>query len=380
MHIVPVASGKGGVGKSLISANLSIALSRLGKSVVLADLDLGASNLHLMLGRSTPTSGIGTFLSTNSLEFGEIVAETDYPGLRFIPGDTEIPGLANIKAFQKNKLIRRLLALDADYLVLDLGAGTGSNILDFFLMSGQGLIVTTPSLTSTLNAYLFLKNAVFRLMYTSFKSKSPAFEYLESLRKDGTSLQKAYIPHILKKVKAIDREHYDAYMEKAAKFKPRLAMNMLEDPKDAEKSQKIRRSCKEYLNIDLEHMGIVYKDELQNVALASRLPIIAYKPRSILSQAITRMAERMVQLEDAAETPLNEEFLDDSYQAAEMEAESDFDLKMESIEDLLHCGALSMGDLIDTVKSQQYEINQLKKESLLLKHKLSQAIQQGFVP
>jgi flagellar biosynthesis protein FlhG len=52
---------------------------------------------------------------------------------------------------------------------------------------------------------------------------------------------------------------------------------------------------------------------------------------------------------------------------------------MESIEDLLHCGALSMGDLIDTVKSQQFEIAQLKKESLLLKHKLSQAIRQGFV-
>lgn len=380
MRIVPVASGKGGVGKSLIAANLSIALTRLGKSVVLADLDLGASNLHVMLGRASPQRGIGTYLSSDSVDFNDIIDETDFPGLRFIPGDTEIPGLANIKNSQKNKLIKRLMALDADYLILDLGAGTGSAILDFFLASGQGLVVTTPSLTSTLNVYLFLKNAVFRLMYSCFKPKSPAYEYLESLRKDGTSLQKAYIPHILKKIKEIDPERYEAYVALAVKFRPRIVMNMLEDPKDADKAQRIRRSCKEYLGIDIEHLGILYRDEMQDVALASRLPVIAYKPRSVLSQAIARMADKMVQLEGMAEEPLNQEFLDDSYEVAESEAESDFDLKMESIEDLLHCGALSMGDLIDTVKSQQFEINQLKKESLLLKRKLSQAIQQGFEP
>jgi flagellar biosynthesis protein FlhG len=380
MHIIPVASGKGGVGKSLVAANLSIALAKLGKSVVLADLDLGASNLHLILGCRSPKNGIGTFLSGDTVPFDDIILDSDYENLRFIPGDAEIPGLANIKASQKNKLIKRLLTVDSEYLVLDLGAGTGSNILDFFLMSGQGLVVTTPTLTATLNAYLFLKNAVFRLMYTSFGTKSKAFEYLEGLRKDGTSLQKAYIPTILENVRAVDPERHAAYMAKAAKFKPRLVMNMLEDPKDADKAQKIRRSCKEYLNIDLEHLGIVYRDELQDVALASRLPIIIYKPQSVLSQAIYRIADKLVQLEDLPDGPLNQEYLDDSYQAAEMEAESDFDVKMDSIEDLLHCGALSMGDLVETVKSQQFEINQMKKENLLLKQKLSQAIQRGFMP
>ncbi len=380
MHIVPVASGKGGVGKSLVAANLSIALTRLGKSVVLVDLDLGASNLHLILGCRSPKNGVGTFLSGDSVAFDDIILESDFPGLRFIPGDAEIPGLANIKASQKNRLIKRLLTVEADYLVLDLGAGTSTNILDFFLMSGQGLVVTTPSLTATLNAYLFLKNTVFRLMYSCFGTKSKAYEYLESLRKDGTSLQKAYIPTILENVRAVDPERYQAYMKKAAKFKPRLIMNMLEDPKDADKAQKIRRSCKEYLNIDLEHLGIVYRDELQDVALASRLPIIVYKPQSVLAQAIGRIADKMVQLEDMADSPLNEEYLDDSYQAAGMEAEADFETKMDSIEELLHCGALSMGDLVETVKGQQYEINSIRKENNLLKHKLSQAIERGFIP
>jgi flagellar biosynthesis protein FlhG len=378
MHIIPIASGKGGVGKTLISANLSIALAKAGKKVLLADLDLGASNLHLMLGCRSPKTGIGTFLTSENASFEDIIIDTDYEGLRFIPGDAEIPGLANIKPGQRNRLIKQLLLQDADYLVLDLGAGTNSIILDFFLMSNHGLIVTTPTLTATLNAYLFLKNVVFRLMYTTFGTKSKAHDYLESLRKDGASLQRAYIPTILQTVQSMDPESYQKFWKRAQSFHPRLVMNMLEDPKDAEKSQKIRRSCTEYLNIDIEHLGIVYRDEIQDVALASRLPIIIYKPQSVLAQAVFRIADKLIQLEGADEMPQDSEYFDESYQAAETEAEIDFDAKMESMEELLHSGALSVGDMIDTVKGQQYEINQLRKENQFLKHKLAEAIRRGF--
>ena len=58
MQIIPIASGKGGVGKSLLSANLGIALGKAGKKVVLVDLDLGASNLHLVIGSHSPKAGI----------------------------------------------------------------------------------------------------------------------------------------------------------------------------------------------------------------------------------------------------------------------------------------------------------------------------------
>ena len=63
MQIIPIASGKGGVGKSLLSANLAISLGKAGKKVLLVDLDLGASNLHLVIGQQAPKKGIGTFLT-----------------------------------------------------------------------------------------------------------------------------------------------------------------------------------------------------------------------------------------------------------------------------------------------------------------------------
>ena len=387
MRIVPIASGKGGVGKSLVAANLAVALGQAGRRTVLADLDLGASNLHLILGIAAPKTGIGTFLSTSpgngsgaqgAASFENVVLDTDYPNLRFIPGDAEVPGLANIKASQKNQLVKRLLSLDADYLVLDLGAGTGSNILDFFLMSTHGIVVTAPTLTATLNAYLFLKNAVFRLLYGAFGQKSKAFEHMESLRKDGASLRTAYIPAILDQVRGIDPERWAIANERLGRFRPRLLMNMLEDPKDAEKAQKIRRSCKEYLNIDIEHLGILYRDELQDVALGSRIPIIRYKPQSVLAQAIYRVAEKLISAEGEEDMSLSLAEIEGGYRTAELEAEADFGAKISSVEELLSSGALTTGELVETVRGQQFEIDKLRRENQFLKYKLSKALEQGF--
>ncbi len=379
MRIIPVASGKGGVGKSMVSANLSIALAQAGKKVVLADLDLGASNLHLILGFNVQKHGLGTYLSGAKVRFEDIIYETDYPNLRFIPGDAEIPGLANIAYRQKTQLARHLVGIeDADYLVLDLGAGTGANILDFFLLSGRGIIVTAPTLTATLNAYLFLKNTVFRLMWDSFKPRSKARILLESLKKDGASLQRAYIPEILGRIKEVDPASRAAFDMRMTKFSPRIILNMLEDPKDAEKAQKIRRSCREYLGMDLEHLGIVYRDDLQDVALGSRIPIIRYKPQSVLSQAIYRIADKLISSEGDDDAFLDPEYLDDSYGAADTEAEADFESKMDYVEELLSSGALTQGDLIETVRMQQFEISHLRKENQFLKSKMAKALSQGF--
>ena len=106
MQIIPIASGKGGVGKSLISANLAIALGKAGKKVILADLDLGASNLHLVIGQQAPKAGLGTFLTGQS-KFEDIILQTEYENVSFIPGDSEIPGLSLLKSEQKSQIIKK---------------------------------------------------------------------------------------------------------------------------------------------------------------------------------------------------------------------------------------------------------------------------------
>jgi flagellar biosynthesis protein FlhG len=370
MQVLPIASGKGGVGKSLVATNLSIALAQAGKRVVLADLDLGASNIHLVLGLGAVGQGIGSYLANPRLKISDIMIDSGYRNLTFIPGDAEIPGIANLKTSQKRKLLNNLTSLDADFLVLDLGAGTNNNILDFFLSSSQGIVVTAPTLTATLNAYLFLKNAIFRIMSNSFSRTSAAWKYLEKLRRDGHSLQKVYVPRLLERMNLEDPEGFEVFERRMSLFQPGMIMNMLDDPKEAVRGQKIRRSCKEYLGIELEHLGIIYRDHFQDIALNSRLPIIAYKPQSILSQAIYRIADKILQLEAEGTGPVDFQNLDDSYQTAELEAEVDYDSRVFEMEGMLGSGTLSYSDLVETVKSQQYEISKLRKENNLLKQKI----------
>jgi flagellar biosynthesis protein FlhG len=126
MRVIPIASGKGGVGKSLIAANLSVAFAQSGMRVVLADLDLGASNLHLIIGHRKPGGSLGAFLQDEKRNFKDCVSQTDINGLRFIPGDAEIPDTATLKPQDRKRILKNLFSLesDTDILVLDLGAGT----------------------------------------------------------------------------------------------------------------------------------------------------------------------------------------------------------------------------------------------------------------
>jgi flagellar biosynthesis protein FlhG len=99
----------------------------------------------------------------------------------------------------------------------------------------------------------------------------------------------------------------------------------------------------------------------------------------VLSQAIYRIADKILQSQEE-EFDLAEAEIEASFQEAAMEAELDFETKSEYVEELLHSGALSQGDLLETVKSQQLEISKMKKENNFLKLKLSQAMSQGFKP
>ena len=324
MKILPIGSGKGGVGKSLIAANLSIALAQAGKSVVLADLDLGASNLHTFLGYRSVQKGIGTYINDSRMKIEEVIIETDYDGMLFIPGDTEIPGTANLQYYQKKKILRNLLSLKTDFLVLDLGAGTNNNIVDFFLCSRFGILITTPQLTAILNAYLFLKNSFFRLIHSSYPKNSRALQYIDQLRKQGSRLQKIHIPQLIRKLREEDPENYDCFLKHSTQFTPYLILNWLTDPKEAERAVKLKNSVKEFLGVELNHLGVIYRDEYQNVALSSRLPVIRYKPNSVLSQAVYRIADKLIEMEEGDSTLLGPESSNLSYQTAELEAESDF--------------------------------------------------------
>jgi flagellar biosynthesis protein FlhG len=287
--------------------------------------------------------------------------------------------MANLRSNQRNALVKQLYGLSSttDILILDLGAGSHQSILDFFLLGGQGIIVSSPAVTATLNAYVFLKNTMFRMMYTVFQRGSSAGNYMESVRKDLAGSRHLYIPQMLTSIKNLDPKSYAKYAEVAGHFHPRLVMNMINDPSDAEVANKIRHSCRQYLGMDIEHLGVIYRDTFQDTALKSHLPIILYKPQSVLSQAVYRIAGKILNSPEEA-FALDSAVLDDGFQEAAEEAAVDFESKGAYVEELLHSGAMSQGDVLETIKTQQLEINKLHRENDFLKFQLKKAFDKGY--
>ncbi len=172
--IVAVGGAKGGIGKSVITANLGIYLASLGLKTVLVDLDLGGSNLHLYLGyRSILQRSINDFLKKRVSSLDEVMIQSPH-GPLLIGGDSSELGSANIDFMKKMKLIKAINAIEADCVVLDLGGDTSYNILDFFLQADHGIVVTTRDSASYIGAYHFLKAAMYRKLnrLTGMESRS----------------------------------------------------------------------------------------------------------------------------------------------------------------------------------------------------------------
>lgn len=161
-RIVAVGGGKGGVGKSLISTNLAVSMARSGARVVMLDADLGAPNLHTMFGIMRPPRTVEDFLAGRSASLDEVALATPIAGLRLICGAEGALGSGRITPETKERLLEQLARLDADCLVIDVGAGVNIDTIDFFNAADTRLVVMVPEITSLQNGYAFLKIALFR--------------------------------------------------------------------------------------------------------------------------------------------------------------------------------------------------------------------------
>ena len=131
-YILSIGGGKGGTGKSFITANLGVLLANQGRKVLLIDLDLGASNLHTLLGVKNPKPGLGQFLNKATKNLDHVIAPTMFENLSLISSMNCPLEVANLFYAQKLKIIRAIQKLPYDHILLDLGAGTNFNTLDFF--------------------------------------------------------------------------------------------------------------------------------------------------------------------------------------------------------------------------------------------------------
>ena len=278
VNILPVASGKGGVGKTSLSINLAILLAQSGKKVVLADFDLGGANLHTLLGLKNNHAGIGNFIYKQTDSFESLYQETGIPNLRFIAGDCLFPGTANLGFFIKNKIVKEIKNCDADYFILDLGAGSAYNTLDFYLLTYNSILVTTPEITSILNAYSFLKAASFRFFTRLFKAKSEERNFIQEFIQQSTAGVETSFVDLIQKFSEVFPESGAKACEEMKKFCPQVIINMGNTVEDLEMAKRLRNLAQKKLNITVEFVGFIPRDSELPLSIARRKPLVLTNP------------------------------------------------------------------------------------------------------
>jgi len=302
----PVASGKGGVGKTVFVANLGVTLARRRKTVVLVDLDLGGSNLHTLLGVKNRHPGLGGFIAGEESAFAALPVETGVERLYLIPGDGLLPGTANMPYFTKRRIMKGILSLDADFVILDLGAGTSFNVADFWLLSSTGILVITPETTSILNAYSLLKTVLFRLLLLSFPAKSPertAISSFASKRIEGSPLR---LPALLETLSGIRPESGEKARSQLKRLYPKVLMNMGGDASDVALCVKLREIAVKNLGLDVEYFGLLPADPHVPHSVQARQPLAVSRPDASYCRAVDEVASRLLALKDSPSPILHE--------------------------------------------------------------------------
>ncbi len=242
-RVITVTSGKGGVGKSSVSVNLAIALSRLGKRVIILDADFGLANVEVMLGIRPKYSLADLMFRGKTLT--DIITQGP-ENIGFISGGSGIQELTNLTKDQIVYMIQKLVQLDerADIILIDTGAGINDSVLEFVGASSEVLLIVTPEPTSITDAYALLKTLN---------------------RRSDMALSDTVIKMVANRI--------DTY----------------EDGKEL--YDKLSLVVGRFLNIRMEYLGAVPMDLNVSKAVIRQKPALALYPNSQFTQTLTSFAD-----------------------------------------------------------------------------------------
>jgi len=288
-----IGGGKGGIGKSAIAANLGVILAQDGHRVVLIDADLGGANLHTMLGLPGSGPTMADFVFRRCETLGDVMVPTKTPGLRLISGSRSPVEMANPKYAQKLRLLRNIASLPAEHVILDLGAGTSFNVLDFFLAAENGVLVVVPEATSVENAYHFLKAAFFRkLKWAQPRDRVKAAVTEAMARRESLDIRSPR--DLLRRVAEVDPVAGEGLLKEARGFDPSLVVNRAQRPEHRQLGLDMGLACEDYFGRKMLFLGTIDEDELLARSVRDRRPAAERYPESRFVASLRKIAGRVV--------------------------------------------------------------------------------------
>jgi flagellar biosynthesis protein FlhG len=288
-----VASGKGGVGKTVLSASMGVALAASGREVIMVDGDLGGPDLHTCMGILEPPLTFFDFYTLQKDSLNDIVIDTPVKNLRMISGSCGTLGVANPKFFQKQRFIRELKTLKADYIILDLGAGADFNVIDFFLLAEEKLLVATPEPTSLHEAFGFIKICLLRELTRALKGRPAALAILAKDEVNRPGKIRLTIAELLKEIETVDAPAGEIFRQVLASFRPRLILNMVKEPDEIKEGLAIQAAARELLSVTVQYWGHISLDPKVGEAVKDFKPFLIYDPNCAASQELSALLRQM---------------------------------------------------------------------------------------
>lgn len=244
-HTVAITSGKGGVGKTLVTVNLAIQYARQGLKVLLIDADLGLANIDVVLGMTSPEYTIQDVLEGN-LTLDQ-VAVVGPEGITVLPAASGVSGLSALSEEQKLALMDHIDHWNADFdvVLVDTGAGISDNVRFFVLAVERIMVVATPDPTSVTDAYALMK-----VMFMNHRVS-----------------------------------HFD------------LVVNQVKDLNEAKEIYRaLAQVADKFLNIVLNFVGFIPEDPMLGQSVRQQKPVSAAYPDSEASKAFKKLSTSLFRL------------------------------------------------------------------------------------
>jgi len=258
VRTIAITSGKGGVGKTNIVANLALAIATQGRKVGIIDADLGLANIDVILKLKAQYNIEHVILGKKKME--EIFV-TGPAGLIIIPAGSGALSLVNLPDLDRDNLIRELIRATSnfDIIFIDTAAGISSNVLGFALAAQEMIIITTPEPTAITDAYAMLK--------------------VISTIDNRYSMAAGETQHPAASVGIIVNMARDKYQ----------AWNVAE---------RITTAARRYISTKVHFVGHILDDSAVSDAISSQQPLIFKHPESAAAQCINVLADRILYKED----------------------------------------------------------------------------------
>lgn len=298
-RLLAIGGGKGGVGKTFVTVNLAASLARLGKRVVVVDVDLEGANLHTCLGVPTPQRSLADFVSEREEDLGKLLIDTPIPNLRLIGATHSNLADAQPSHLRRVQLLRSLRQLDADVVLLDLGAGSHASVLDYFLVSDDGILVLQPEPTSVENAYTFLRAAFYRRMRLAMVGHG--VRQLVTMAMDQRNERGIRTPlDLLREIEATDTAEARRFVETMRVFRPRVIVNGVRTAEDVKLGFAVSSVCRKYFGVEAEYLGYVNYDDEARQSVSMRRPIVDLRQDADVSIYLQRIARKLLGLPSAS--------------------------------------------------------------------------------